>query len=119
MTIYESGENYLEAIWKLSQNGERVLAVDIARELGFSKPSVTRALNVLAGKGLLLKEPKNIKLTPEGQKLAKEITERHNVITKFLLNLGIPQEIAQTDACRIEHYISPETFNAFYKATLL
>ena len=114
--IYESGENYLEAILKLSKKGERLLAVDIARELGVSKPSVTRAIKVLADKGFLINESKNIRLTDAGQKIANEIAIRHETITGFLVKFGVSEQVAAKDACRIEHYISPETFAAIERA---
>ena len=113
MKLYESGENYLETIYNLGKDGKRVLAVDIARELGFSKPSVTRAMRTLAETGLIVKEPKNIRLTEAGLKKAQEVTLRHDVITHFLQLIGVTETTASKDACRVEHYISAETFARF------
>lgn len=113
--LYESGENYLETIYNLSQVKPRVMAVDIARELEFSKPSVFRAMKVLEEQGLIINEPRNIRLTEAGKKKAAEVTLRHKIITRFFEAHGVSLETAQKDACRVEHYISAETFKCIEK----
>ncbi|NLN82343.1 MAG: metal-dependent transcriptional regulator [Clostridiales bacterium] len=113
MNIHESGENYLETILLLREKSGYVRAVDVANELNFSKPSVSRALGILKNAGLVIIEPSgNILLTPAGEQRAAEVYERHRIITRFLiLALDVPSDIAAIDACRIEHIISPETFD--------
>jgi len=107
----ESGENYLETIYVISKRKAGVHALDVALELGYSKPSVTRAMGLLKNAGLItIDEFKHILLTPKGLEKAKEIFERHELITKFLIILGVRQNIASSDACRIEHDIAEETF---------
>ncbi|HBT63240.1 MAG TPA: DtxR family transcriptional regulator [Ruminococcaceae bacterium] len=113
MKIHESGENYLETILLLRKKSGYVRAVDVANQLKYSKPSVSRALGILKSAGLVsIESSGNILLTPAGERRAAEIYERHRVITEFLvLTLGISSDIAAEDACRIEHIISPDTFN--------
>jgi Mn-dependent DtxR family transcriptional regulator len=111
--LYESGENYLETILRLSAGGGRVLPVDIARELGVSKPSVTRALKVLEAHGLIENRPKDVLLTVEGRGKAETVYARHKDLTEFLALMGVSAEVARRDACRIEHYISDETAGCF------
>ncbi len=111
MKIQESGENYLEAILNLERTKGVVRSVDIANKLGFSKPSVSRAMGVLRKAGLIEQEAYgNIVLTEAGRKRAKDVYHRHLLITKFLVQvLSLDADIAEQDACRIEHVISPET----------
>ena len=111
MNIYESGENYLETILLLEMRNGTVHAVDIANELGYSKPSVTRAMGVLKKAGFVDQEAYGtIRLTDEGRKRANEIYERHTLLTQFLMTmLSLDSETAETDACRIEHIISERT----------
>lgn len=111
MKIYESGEMYLETILILHKRQEIVRAIDVANERKFSKPSVSRAINVLQTKNLLLVEKNgNLLLTPEGEAMAKTIYERHQIITRYLIEvLGVSKSVAEDDACRIEHVISHET----------
>lgn len=113
MKIYESGENYLETILLLRKKSGNVRAVDVANELNFSKPSVSRALGILKNAGLVeIETSGNILLTPDGEKKAGAIYERHRLITRFLMmTLDVPEDIASADACRIEHFISAETFD--------
>jgi len=113
LKIYESGENYLETILLLKKKSGYVRAVDVANELNFSKPSVSRALGILKNAGYVEIEPNgNILLTPLGEEKAGEIYERHRLITRFLvMTLGVSDEIASADACRIEHFLSSESFS--------
>lgn len=112
--IAESGETYLETIWLIKERTQSglVRAVDIANELGVSKPSVSRALNLLKEKKLILIEPSGaIVLTPAGLSYAQKVFKRHQVLTYFLRYiLKVPATIAEHDACRIEHVISDLTF---------
>ncbi len=109
----ESGEMYLESIFELSKTKSAVRAVDVADYMGYSRPSVSRAMGLLRKDGLILTdEGGNITLTHEGQRLAERIAERHRVLTDMLLALGISAETAAADACRIEHIISDESFEA-------
>lgn len=112
MAIYESGENYLEAIFMLKRANGEVRAVDVARHLQYSKPSVSRAIHLLENLKLIdINENGTIDFTEQGFKKAVEIVERHDVITKFLKEIGVGEEFAEQDACRIEHIISEQTFN--------
>ena len=113
MAIQESGEMYLETIYILSQKSKSIRGIDIGDYMGFSKPSVSRALGLLKDEGLIRKDADGfITLTKAGEILAKRIYERHTVLTKLFMNLGVDQETATDDACRIEHYISDKTFEA-------
>lgn len=111
----ESAEMYLETILVLQKGkDEGVHAVDVSRAMGFSKPSVSVALKKLKEKGLIdIDGYDHIILLPEGEKIAEEIYERHNVLSAVFMELGVPEDIALKDACRIEHVISKETFEAF------
>ncbi|MGN1317897.1 MAG: metal-dependent transcriptional regulator [Lachnospirales bacterium] len=111
MAIQESGENYLEAILMLKEKNGYVRAIDIAHELGFSKPSVSRAMSILKKEGHIETDGLNqIILTESGRKIAETIYERHRVLTKFLISIGVDEKTAAEDACRIEHVISPLSF---------
>ena len=112
MNIYESGENYLETILILESRNGVVRSIDIANEMGFSKPSVSRAMSLFRTDGLInVSEEGHIHLTEKGSRIANEVYDRHNTITEFLVDaLQIEKEIASQDACRIEHVISEETF---------
>ena len=113
MALQESGEMYLETIYILSQESNSVRAIDIGEYMGFSKPSVSRALGLLKDEGLIKKDSdSHIILTQAGEILAKRIYERHTVLTKLFINLGVDKETATEDACRIEHYIRDTTFDA-------
>ena len=112
MAIQESGENYLEAILVLKERNGYVRAIDVAHELGFSKPSVSRAMSILKKEGHIETDGLNqILLTESGKKIAETIYERHQVLTKFLMSIGVDEETAANDACRIEHVISPLSFD--------
>lgn len=113
MKIQESGENYLETILLLEMRNGTVRAVDIANELGYSKPSVTRAMGVLKKAGLIDQELYGtIQLTEAGRKRANEIYDRHVLIKEFLMTvLSLDARTAETDACRIEHIVSQTTID--------
>jgi len=113
MAVQESGEMYLETIYILSKKSKIVRAIDVGAEMGFSKPSVSRALGLLKKEGLVeVAEDGCLKLTKEGEKHAKSIYERHTVLSRLFINLGVDKKTATEDACRIEHYISDKTFRA-------
>ncbi len=112
MKIQESGENYLETILMLEQKNGSVRSIDIANELAFSKPSVSRAMSILRTAGYITMEKNNlIVLTESGRQRAEAIYERHCTLTNFLQALGVSEQNASADACRIEHVISQETFD--------
>lgn len=112
MEIHESAENYLEAILALSEKGS-VRSIDVAQYLGFSKPSVSRAMSLLRDNGyVVMDENSFLLLTPAGREIAETIYERHRLLTQWLTWLGVPAEIAAEDACKIEHDLSPVTFQA-------
>ena len=113
MSMQESGEMYLETIYILSQESSNVRSIDVGSYMGYSKPSVSRAIGLLKNEGLVLMDENGyLKLTPAGAKRAKGIYERHTVLTKVFTDLGVDEETASKDACRIEHYISDTTFEA-------
>ena len=113
MAMQESGEMYLETIYVLSQQSSAVRSIDVAERMSFSKPSVSRAVGLLKKDGLLLMDEMGyLKLTEEGEEKAKRIYERHTVLSRLLMNLGVDDETATEDACRIEHYISDQSFDA-------
>ena len=113
MALQESGEMYLETIYVLSQKTSSVRGIDIADHLGYSKPSVSRAMGLLKDEGLVKKDSDGYyKLTEAGEILAKRIYERHTVLTEMFINLGVDETTATEDACRVEHYISDKTFDA-------
>lgn len=110
--MYESGENYLETILILKQRNGIVRSVDIARELEFSKPSVSRAMGILKESGFISIDLEgHIELTPQGNQKAGDIYERHRLLTEFLVETaGVSSSIAEEDACKMEHVISDRTF---------
>ena len=111
MKIHESAENYLETILVLKRSLGKVRSIDIARALNFSKPSISRAVGLLRDNGYVSIDQNGLLgLTEAGLKIAETIYERHTVLTAFLTALGVDHEIAAEDACRIEHVLSPETF---------
>lgn len=108
----ESAENYLETILILKEKNGSVRSIDIAHELDFSKPSVSVAMKRLKERELITVDDGGlIELTEEGRALAENIYERHVILTKALMSLGVTEDTASEDACRIEHYISQETFD--------
>lgn len=116
MNLQESGEMYLETILILSQKSPCVRAIDVGEYMGFSKPSVSRAIGLLKKGGyVVVKESGNLALTDEGGIIAKKIYERHTILTKVLMKLGVDQETATTDACKIEHDISDKSFQLIKK----
>ena len=115
MTIKESAEMYLETILVLSKKGS-VRSIDVAKEMNFSRPSVSIALHNLEKESYIsIEKDQTIKLQPKGAEIAKTIYERHTVLTEFLEQLGVKTAIAAADACKIEHDISPESFKAIKK----
>lgn len=118
MELHESGEMYLETILVLQENGKDVRVTDIAKEMNYSKASVSRGLSVLFDKGLIEYDDRGrVALTKEGKDIASEIWDRHKFLTKFIESLGVSPETAEVDACRIEHVISEETAEAIKKRT--
>ena len=117
MRIQESGEMYLETILQLEGELDVVRSIDVAEKMGFSKPSVSRAIKILKSDGLVeIDGQGGLALTETGREHANMIFERHKRLTSFLEKLGVSAEVAEEDACRIEHYISEETFEAFKRA---
>ena len=113
MHLQESGEMYLETIYVLSKKSSAVRSLDVAEYMGFSKPSVCRAVGLLKnGDYIVVDKDGYITLTADGLHIAKKIYERHTVLTDFLVRLGVNPEIAAEDACKIEHDISDESFAA-------
>ncbi len=112
MQLQESGEMYLETILILSKKGT-VRSVDVGEYMGFSKPSVSRAVGLLKESGYVtVGRDGALTLTEEGTAVAEKIYDRHTLLTRFLCSLGVPEERAAPDACRIEHVISDESFEA-------
>lgn len=112
MSVHESGEMYLEAILVLSKSGF-VRSVDVAEYLGYSKPSVSRAVGILRKGGyILMDKDGGLTLTEQGKKIASMIYERHTILSQILMRLGVPEKTATEDACRLEHAISDESFQA-------
>ncbi len=113
MRLQESGEMYLETILVLSQKHSLVRAVDVGDYMGFSKPSVSRAIGLLKNGGYVtVAENGHLELTECGKEVAEKIYERHYMLTEFLIRLGVDPEQATEDACKIEHDISDASFNA-------
>ena len=113
MQIQESGEMYLETIFVLSQRQPHVRAIDISEYMGYSKPSVSRAMGLLKNGGYIQVDGDGfIVLTDVGLEVARKIYERHTVLTELLVAIGVSREVAAADACRMEHAISDESFRA-------
>ena len=111
MKIYESAEDYLETILKLHRRTGAVRSIDIVNELGYSKPSVSVAMKKLREGGYICVDGDGfISLTESGEEVANRVYTRHQLLTRFLVSLGVSEEVAAEDACRIEHDISAETF---------
>lgn len=112
MNQFESAEDYLERILMLSKEKSLVRAIDIANDMNFSKPSVSIALKKLKTKELIVIDEKTggISLTSSGLQIASNVLNRHEVLTKALMMLGVSEEVAKEDACKIEHDLSEETF---------
>lgn len=110
MPLHESAEMYLETIYVLTEKSNNVRSIDVAEHMGYSKPSVSRAVNLLKQGGyLLMATDGSLSLTDEGRLAAKKIFERHTVLSKFLAFIGVSDETAAKDACKIEHVVSDET----------
>ena len=113
MHLQESGEMYLETVYILTQKSDSVRSIDICEYMGYSKPSVSRAIGLLKNGGYITVDGKGyIKLTKEGTAVALKMFERHTMLTNFLVKLGVDEKTASEDACKIEHHISEESFNA-------
>ena len=113
MSVHESGEMYLEAILVLSKRNGYVRSIDVSEYLGYSKPSVSRAMGILrAGDYITVDKDGSITLTESGSGIAEKIYERHTVLTRLLTRLGVSEETAAADACKLEHAISDESFQA-------
>lgn len=111
MNIYESAEDYLESILRLREARGTVRSIDVAGDLGFSKPSVSVAMRKLRESGyILMDEGGLLTLTPAGEAVAQRIYRRHLLLTQFFVRLGVSPEVAARDACKVEHDLSDETF---------
>ena len=116
MQLQESGEMYLETIHVLSKKLPCVRSVDVGEYMGYSKPSVSRAIGLLKNGGYVkVDDNGHLHLTDEGLKVANKIYDRHNLLKSLLLKVGVAEDIAAEDACRIEHVISDETYFALKK----
>lgn len=116
MKRLESQEDYLEKILQISLEKEKVHAIDIAREMSFSKPSVSVAMNKLKEAGYIeINDKGDITLTPSGLIIAQKTLEKHIILTKFLVSLGVDEDIAKEDACKMEHDISDKSWEAIKK----
>ena len=113
MSVHESGEMYLEAILVLSEEKGSVRSVDVSEYLGYSKPSVSRAMGILKKEAYISVDKDGIiTLTEAGRQIAEKIYERHTLLTKLLMQIGVDEETASADACKLEHDISDKSFDA-------
>ncbi len=113
MQLQESGEMYLETIYVLSKTKSTVRSLDVAEHMNFSKPSVSRAISILKSGGYVeVRADGHLSLTDSGREVAEKIYARHDLITNFLIKLGVDEETAAQDACRMEHGISDKSFEA-------
>jgi Mn-dependent DtxR family transcriptional regulator len=118
MRLQESGEMYLEAIHVLSKKITLVRSVDVSEYLGYSKPSVSRAVGLLkAGEYITVDPDGGLNLTESGREIAEKIYERHTLLTTLLIKMGVSEEVAAADACKLEHAISDESFLAIKNYT--
>lgn len=116
MRLQESGEMYLETIYVLSQKMNIVRAIDVVEHMGYSKPSVSRAVGLLKQGGYLtVEDTGNLRLSQEGRQIAQKIYARHKLLTELLTRIGVDAETASEDACKMEHVISDATFEAISK----
>ena len=116
MSVHESGEMYLEAIYVLHEKTGYVRSIDVSEYLGYSKPSVSRAMGILrSGEYIVVDNDGGITLTESGLEIAHKIYERHTLLTKLLVHIGVNEETAAADACKLEHAISDESFEALKK----
>ena len=113
MNLKESGEMYLETIYILSKKSDSVRSLDVAESMGFSKPSVSRAVGLLKnGQYLNVDKDAHLTLTDAGREVAEKIYERHTLLSAFLVKLGVDEQTASEDACKLEHHISDKSFQA-------
>ena len=113
MQLQESGEMYLETIYILTQQSSNVRSIDVCEYMGFSKPSVSRAVGLLKAGGYInVDKDGYLSLTEVGREVAIKMFDRHRLLTDFLVSLGVDKDVAATDACKIEHHISDESFEA-------
>ena len=113
MHLKESGEMYLETVYLLSKKKANVRSIDICDEMGFSKPSVSRAVSLLRAGGYLnMDKDGYLTLTDAGSEIAHKVYERHELLTGFLVAIGVSEDTASADACKIEHHVSDESFDA-------
>ncbi len=119
--LQESGENYLETIFILKNQNGNVRSIDIANELGYTKPSISRAMTILKNAEYIMIDDNtgHITLTDKGYSVAKALYDRHQILSSYLISLGVSPEVATQDACRIEHVISEETFERIKEKTIL
>ena len=111
MRLQDSGEMYLETILILSEKLEHVRSLDVAEYMGYSKPSISRAVGLLKNAGYLLMDQTGyLTLTDSGRAVAEKIYERHNALSRFFISIGVDEKTALEDACKVEHYISDVTF---------
>ena len=116
MNLQESGQMYLETIYVLSKEKTGVHSIDVSEHMGYSKPSVSRAVSLLRSGGYLeMDKDGYLTLTEFGLEVAERMYERHELLTSLLTTLGVPKEIAESDACKIEHHISETSFDAIKK----
>lgn len=112
MRLQESGEMYLETILILSKKLEHVRSLDVAEHMGYSKPSISRAVGLLKNAGYLLMDSAGyLTLTDAGLSVAEKIYERHTTLSRFFMDIGVDEKTALEDACKVEHYISDTTFD--------
>lgn len=117
MSIQESGEMYIETIYVLTRTSDKVRSIDVCDRMGYSKPSVSRAIGILKSDGYITVDGSGyITLTKEGEQIAEKIYERHTIITQFLIKLGVSPEAAANDACKMEHTLSEESFAAIKRS---
>ena len=117
MALQESGEMYLETIYILLKENPTVRAIDVGEHMGFSKPSVSRAMGLLRDSGYITTDGSGyISLTDSGRQIAEKIYERHTLLTEMFVSLGVARETAAEDACKIEHVISQESFEAMKRS---
>ncbi len=116
MHLQESGEMYLETIFILTEQNPHVRSIDVCEHMGFSKPSVSRAIGLLKNGGYISVDGDGyITLTDVGREVAVKMYDRHKLLTDFLVSLGVSEDIAAADACKIEHHISDDSFEALKK----
>ncbi len=116
MNLHESGEMYLETIYVLSMEKSNIRAIDVGEHMGYSKPSVSRALSILKKDNLVTANSDGfLSLTEEGLKIARKIYDRHTLLTEFLTKIGLDSQTASDDACKMEHAISDTTYLAILK----